>query len=373
MAVVLGSVHGMAKEKKTAKGDRLGKDVTSVVVTRYEKLSDTRDHPEKKKVAVIRKAETVGRLVTLINSLPPAGSAMIKMGDVDYIEAQFYGHYDKPPVVVKLYHGWVKAPDTSFYEGLPAEKEIHEILSQAKPQPEGGLRVKKAKSVRVEEYDHGFYANRDEGPNRSVEITDAKKVSALVDLLNQCPLKGGMFVSFTPYVSMTHVFFVADNGDETQVTFYGNGLATTDGSFYTEEPGEGLQKRFRDIYMAELARTAPEQRYAFDAAGALSASLELKKKLTDERADAREQVTDAAVLKKIQAALSKLPVRGEKMKSWSDDTELLTVTFSRPGAPKTYIEFYDGHLKAPDTAFYAGGNPEKALYQLLKTQLQKGK
>jgi hypothetical protein len=51
----------------------------------------------------------------------------------------------------------------------------------------------------------------------------------------------------------------------------------------------------------------------------------------------------------------------------------LTAVFSRPGAPKTYIEFYDGHLKTPDTAFYAGGNPEKALYQLLKTQLQKGK
>jgi hypothetical protein len=66
LAVVLGSVHGMAKEKKAAKGFHLGKDVRSVVVTRYEKISDSRDHPEKKKVAVIRKAETVGRLVTLI-------------------------------------------------------------------------------------------------------------------------------------------------------------------------------------------------------------------------------------------------------------------------------------------------------------------
>lgn len=363
----------MAKEKKAAKGFHLGKDVRSVVVTRYEKLTDSRDFPDKKKVAVIRKTETVARLVALVNSLPAHGTAMIKMGDVEFIHADFHGHYDKPPVAIELFHGWVQAPDTSFYEGLPAEKEIHEILSQAKPQPKSGLRLARAKSVRVEEFDHAAYANGDSGPNRSVEITDAKTVSALLGLLNRFPLKGEIFASFSAMMPLTQVFFVEDNGDETVVNYYGTGVSTTDGSFYAGGEGGKLQTEFRGIFMAALALTAPERRYAFDAANAQSASLELRTALTDERTAASEQVTDPKILKKIQAALAKLPLRGDKMKSWADDTELLSVTFSRPGAPKTYIEFYDGHLKAPDTAFYVGENPEKALYQLLKTQLQKGK
>jgi len=363
----------MAKDKKPAKGFRIGKDVRSVVVTRYERISDSRDHPEKKKIAVIRKAETVARLVSLVNSLPAAGTAMIKMGDVDFIHADFHGHYDKPPVAVKLYNGWVQAPDTSFYEGLPQEKEIHEILSSAKPQPKSGLRVSKVASIRVEEFDHGTYDVSQQDPNRSVVIQDKKTVNDLAGWVNQLPLKGGMFVSFTPMVSETKLFFVDENGDETLVQFYNSGISATDGSFYTEGPGQDLEKRIWAVLQAELARTAPEKRYAFDADFAQSVSIELRPQLNG-RATAWELVTDLKVIKQIQTHLSKLPKDGDVMKSWSDDTELLSAVFSRPGAPKTYIEFYDGRLKTPTTGFYAAGkNPEAPLYKLLKEQLKEGK
>lgn len=367
----------MTKEKSRpgaprGRAFRLGK-INSVVVTRYARISDSRDNPGRKRVAVINDPETIARLVALVNRLPARGTAMIKMGDVEWISAEFYGHYDTPPVTVNLYEGMVQAPDTSFYEGLPEESEIHGILSRAKPRPKDGLRLKAASSVRVEEYDHACYEGARRGPNRAVEITDARTVGALLGLLNRFPLKGEVFVSHTPLVPLTQVFFVGEDGEETLVDLYAGSVATTDGSFYCDDPGTQLQREFRTILRTALNRVAPERRYAFDADKAESVSVELRSRLTDDRPAAWNEITEPKVIRKIRAALAALPPRGDTMKSWSDDTELLSATFSRPGAPRTYVEFYDGRIKTPDTAFYsASKRPEGSLYRLLKKQL-KGK
>ncbi len=348
------------------------KNINSVVITRYAKMSDSRDNPNSSRVSVIKNKETVARLLELINAMPAKGTMMKKIADVEYIQAAFYGHYDSPPVIVDLFGGRVQAPDTSFYEGLPQEAEIYRILSEAKAVPKRGLRVASAKSVSVEEYDHAVYAVKELAPNRAVKITDPKTTAALLELLNQMPLKGDAFISYTSGVPFIQVYFIEDNGEETLVKLYGGKISTTDGSFYKGGPGEEPQKKFVEILAAELAKTAPEARYAFDAENAQTALLQIKK---NERDDEKswERVSDPKFIRKIQDALAKLPTKGEMMKSWSEDAEVLSVTFSRPGAPQTYIEFYNGRIKTLDGSFYsAGSNPEKPLYELLKKQFKYG-
>ncbi len=363
-----GSVAAKNKERSkspAAAGYSL-KGINTVVVTRYAKMSDSRDNPESKRVSVINNKETVARLVKLVNALPATGTMMVKPGDVEFMQASFSGHYDSPATVISIVGGMVQAPaDTSFYGGgLPEEKEIYQILSQAKPMPKKGLRVKSAKSVRIEEYDHAFYKTA----NRSAEIRDPKTVTALLELLNQMPLKGEIFASFAPNIDTTHVFFVDDGGEETAVALYGEGISTTDGSFYAGGLGGELQEKFNRILRAELAKTCPESRYAFDAEGAQSVSVDLRK------GDARgfgQEISDPKAIKKIRDLLAKLPAQGNEKISWGDDVEVLTATFSRPGAPKTHIEFYDGHIKAPNIAFYGDGSrPEKSLYELLRRQVK---
>ncbi len=375
--VALGGVSGMANEKKATPGFRLGKDTRSVVVTRYAKLSDARDTPnapDKKRVSVIRDVETVGRLVKLINSLPPKGTVMIKMGDVEWIRAEFYGHYDKPPVVVELYNGWVKSPDTSFYEGLPQEKEIFEILSKAKPNPNKGLRVKKPVSVRIEEYDHAFYINDRFPPNRSAEVKDRKTVKELAAWVNALPLKGEMFVSFTAGVATTHLYFVEPNGSETLVNFYNNSVSTTDGSFYAgSKTGEELQGKIWAVVQSALGKVTPPGVKSFEIENAKSVFLELRNSVGGNLA-AWKSVDESKQVKRITSLLRKLPAQGDVLKEWGENTEVLTMRISQPGVPMTVIEFYEGRIMTPSGAFYpAGKNPEASLYKLLKEQLKEGK
>lgn len=356
------------------KGFNIPKTVSSVVVTRYEKISDSRDTPDKKKVSVIKNTETVARLVSLVNSLPPAGNAMIKMGDVELIHADFYWHDDKPPVAVKLFDGWVKAPDTSFYEGLPAEKEIYDILKNARPMPKKGLRVMSPVSVRVEEYHHAMYEVDQFPPNRTVEIKDRKTVERLAGWVNKLPLKGEMFVSFTALVPITQVFFVDDKGMETEVVFYNQSVSTTDGSFYAgNKEGEGLQEQIWTVLQESLGRVAPERRAGFVIGKCQSVEIQRRSTIAGPLEEGTE-VTDPRILARCAALLSKLPPTGDVMKEWGDDTEVLSAAFSRPGAPKTVIEFYNGRIQTPSTGFYAAGiNPETPLYKLLKKQLKEGK
>ena len=360
-----------AKPKPKAPVGLQLKGINSVVISRYAKMSDVRDNPKSQRVAVIKNKATVAQLTELVNALPAMGSVQVKMADVEYIEAAFYGHYDSPPTMVKLFGGMVQAPDSSFYGGEALEeKEIHRILSQAKPVPKKGLRVAAAKSVSVEEYDHAYYEIKEYAPNRSAIITDSHTVTAMSELLNQMPLKGEIFASHAAGVPLIGVSFVEDNGEETLVNLYGRGISTTDGSFYAGGPGGELENKFLAIIDAELAKTAPELTYAFDAENAQTATLVLKKNNSD-RNDAWEEVADLKLIKKIQAELSKLSPNGEIQKSWADDVEVLSATFSRPGAPKTGVEFYAGHLRMPDGTFYApGDNPEKPLYELLMKQLK---
>ena len=364
--------HKTESKSSPAKGFQL-KKITTVVAVRYAKMSDakkSRDNPDLQRVSIINDTTTVARLVELVNALPPKGHEMIDMGDAELIQASFSGHYDDPVTTVKLYAGHVQAPDTSFYAGLPEEKEIYRILSEAKPRPKTGLRVKAAKIVRIEEYDHGFYERSESAPNRLATITNPQTVAELLELLNQMPLTGEIFASHTGGVKTTHVFFVDDKSEETVVDLLAGGISTTDGSFYAGGKGQELEDKFKKILDAELAKTAPECRYAFDASNAQTIRLMLKK-ITADRYISWELVSEPKVIKKIQAALAKLPTKGEMMKSWGDDTEVLSATFSRPGAPKTCIEFYNGRLKTTDTSFYAAdSNPEKPLYELLKKQFR---
>lgn len=364
----------MAKDKQTPKGARLGKGVRSVVVTRYEKLSDRRDNPEKKKVSVIRNPDTIARLVQLVNALPPTGTAMIKMGDVDYIHADFYGHHDSPPVAIELFHGWVKAPDTSFYEGLPEEKEIFEILSTAKAQPNKGLRVKSPVAVRIEEYDHAFYINDRFSPNRSAELRDQKTVKELAGWVNALPLKGEMFVSFTAAVATTHVYFIEPDGSETLVNFYNNSVSTTDGSFYAgSKKGEELQGKIWSVVQSELTKATPPGLKSFEIKNAKSVFLELRESIGG-KVTVWKDVEQEKQIKKISRLLSQLSPEGDVLKEWGEDTEVLTMKISQPGVPKAVIEFYAGRIMTPSGTFYAAGkNPEAPLYKLLKEQLKEGK
>lgn len=357
-----------------AKGFNIPKTVSSVVVARYEKISDSRDNPDKKRVSVIRNRETITRLGFLVNSLPPAGSVMIKMGDVELIRADFHWHYDKPPITVELYNGWVKSPATSFYEDLPQEKEIYGILKNARPVPKKGLRVKSPVAVRVEEFHHATYETAQHPPNRRADITDAKNVALLAGWVNKLPLKGEMFVSFAPTVPLTQLFFVGKDGTETAVVFYNNAVSTTDGSFYAgNKEGEKLQKMIWESARGALARGTPEQRIGFDIGDCQSVFISRRESIGGPFVKWVE-VTDPKILKRCADLLSKLPTTGEVMKEWGEDTEVLEATFSRPGVPKTAIEFYDGKIKTPATRFYAAGShPEAPLYGLLKKQLKEGK
>lgn len=100
-----------------------------VLVESYAKMSDPWDNVAPLKVSEITDAETIGKIVGLIGTLPDKGQIMKKMSnETPLLRTTFF--YPQDTVYFEYYGETIKTPATSFYAQHPEqEKQLFELLS----------------------------------------------------------------------------------------------------------------------------------------------------------------------------------------------------------------------------------------------------